>query len=454
MFKHINKKRKNRFIFNIDEEIKLKNPHRSYIKFKKRKIKFFQKPFFYFSFPRKIILPITIVIIYYIISNILRKFNSSSKKIIKNKIIINENEENKINLTVINNLIREEELKKGRIYLNKCLEKEKNNEKNFILYKETSISVIIPIHNSQEIIESVIRSIQYQNMIDIEIIIVNDYSTDSSSFLIEEMMKQDPRIILINNNKNMGALYSRCIGVLKSRGKYIINLDHDDLFLSEDLFNYVYNEAEEGHFDIISFLDVQGSNYNVSIDDMKDGRLTNHPDNLTIYQPELSVYLMFKNESFAYVDTRIWGKLIKTKIYKNAVNLLGEERYSFYNNINEDIIGLFAICSQSESYKFIRKYGIFHLVKNSMTPNYNREELMYLNIFFSDIIFDLSINDNKKYAAFILINTKSSWFFSISEEKIKTYLSKVLKKIIYCEYVDEKYKRKIIKLYQEYDLLK
>ena len=63
MFKNKNKKRKNRFIFNIDEEIKLKNPHRSYIRLKKRKIKFFKKTFFYFSFPSKIILPITIVII-------------------------------------------------------------------------------------------------------------------------------------------------------------------------------------------------------------------------------------------------------------------------------------------------------------------------------------------------------------------------------------------------------
>ena len=67
-------------------------------------------------------------------------------------------------------------------------------------------------------------------MIDIEIIFVNDLSTDNSLKIIENLIEEDPLIKLINNEKNMGILYSRSIAVLEAKVKYILNLDHDDFF--------------------------------------------------------------------------------------------------------------------------------------------------------------------------------------------------------------------------------
>ena len=52
------------------------------------------------------------------------------------------------------------------------------------------------------------------------------------------------------------------------------------------------------------------------------------------------------------------GKIYRAEKYKEAVNLLGKERYSVYNAFNEDQIALFAICIVSKSYKHIKKYGI------------------------------------------------------------------------------------------------
>ena len=121
--------------------------------------------------------------------------------------------------------------------------------------------------------------------------------------------------MIINQKKNMGILYSRCLGVLKSFGKYILNLDQDDMFFDEDLFSIVFISAEKGNFDIISFMELNGNNYNVSINDMKDGICTYHPDNLIITQPELSYFPFFKNEEFSAVDVQIWGKLFKTDVF-------------------------------------------------------------------------------------------------------------------------------------------
>ena len=68
---------------------------------------------------------------------------------------------------------------------------------------------------------------------------------------------------------------------------------------------------------------------------------------------------MFNNDDFTYFDYTIWGKLFKTDVYKKTVNLLTYERYSKFVTYTEDIIGLFVLCNVAESYKFIRKYGVF-----------------------------------------------------------------------------------------------
>ena len=320
--------------------------------------------------------------------------------------------------------------------------------------KKPKISIIIPVYNSQKTIKSAIRSIQNQDCTDIEIILINDFSKDNSFIIIKNMQEEDPRIKIINNNKNMGILYSRCIGVLKSNGKYILNLDHDDLFFDEDVFDKLYQVAEETKFDIISFMEVQGNDYFINSEKMKDGACTHHPDGLTVYQPELSYYTLFKNDSFSLVDVQIWGKLFKTQIYKNAINLLGKNRYSVFNAYNEDMIALFIICRIAQSYKYIRKYGLFHFYDRKTASNIaTKIHRVSMIIFFCDIIFDLSKNNNKKYSAILAIKLRNSPFYHFLNNKTKEYLFSVLKKIMDCEFVEEKYKKKLKTIYTEFKLL-
>jgi len=288
-------------------------------------------------------------------------------------------------------------------------------------------------------------------MIDIEIILINDFSKDNSSQIVEEIHQNDPRIIIINNNKNMGILYSRCIGVLKSRGNYILNLDNDDMFFDEDVFDKLYQSTEKGKYDIISFMEVEGEDYYINFKDMKDGSCTYHPNNLIVHQPELKYYTLFKEKEFSVVDIQIWGKLFKTKVYKNAINLLGKKRYSVFNVLNEDMIGLFSICNIAKSYKYIRKYGLFHFISNSTaSKKASKEHYMNMEIFFCDVIFDLSIDKSKNYAAIIAIRLRKMFFFPLLNIKTKEYLFYVLNKIIKNKFVEEKYKKQIISAYKEF----
>ena len=147
-------------------------------------------------------------------------------------------------------MTRTESLIRGKKYIKKCFDGKYSNSKGTIILNP-KISVIIPIYNSQNTIKPSIRSIQNQNMKDIEIILVNDNSNDNTSLIINELVKEDKGIKILNNRKNMGTLYSRNIGVLNSKAKYVMNLDNDDLFFDDNVFDTIYKEGELNNFEII-----------------------------------------------------------------------------------------------------------------------------------------------------------------------------------------------------------
>jgi len=123
--------------------------------------------------------------------------------------------------------------------------------------------------------------------------------------------------------------------VLKSRGNYLLNLVHDDMFFDEDVFDILYQSTEKNKYDIISFMEVEGGHYRNKIEDMEDGFCSHHPNKFIVNQPELSYFTLFKNNEFSAIDIQIWvGKLFKANVYKNAVNLLGIKRYSVFNALN------------------------------------------------------------------------------------------------------------------------
>ena len=151
-------------------------------------------------------------------------------------------------------------LKKANNYIHACLNGKLINEIKKSS-KNPKITTLTACYNREKTIKAAIRSIQNQNMSDIEIIIVNDASTDNSLKISKQLQKQDPRIRIINNKENKGPLYSKSIGALNANGKYIMYLDSDDLFINENLFNICYEEAEKNNIDILEFSGFQSKNF-------------------------------------------------------------------------------------------------------------------------------------------------------------------------------------------------
>ncbi|MFW5794848.1 MAG: glycosyltransferase family 2 protein [Bacillota bacterium] len=101
--------------------------------------------------------------------------------------------------------------------------------------KQPLVSVITPTYNSEKYISETINSVQRQTYKNWEMIIVDDYSKDSTRNILKEFAKKDQRIKLIFLDKNYGAGIARNKAINKSEGKYIAFLDSDDIWKKEKL---------------------------------------------------------------------------------------------------------------------------------------------------------------------------------------------------------------------------
>ena len=251
-------------------------------------------------------------------------------------------------------------------------------------FEEPKISVVIPLYNCQKFILRGVKSIQYQ------------------------------KVRIIKNKKNMGVLYSRSIGVLSAKGKYLFTLDNDDLFLNNNIFDFTSKIADEGKFDIVEFKAISNRILNDDLINNKiiDAKFFKNKNKIVIlYQPELGMYpidTFNKTGSYYLRDIFLWGKCIKTNIYQTALNKFGFDRYSRFMIRYEDILVNYMIFNIANSFIFIPKYGIYHFNRlgSGASIGWKKVSRSTNILYLIDAIIDFSLDyeKNKKLAAYIIFN--------------------------------------------------
>lgn len=98
-----------------------------------------------------------------------------------------------------------------------------------------TLSVIIPTHNRANLLKKAIESVRKQTFQDLEIIIINDASTDETEQLLQHLAALDNRIRVITNQKSLGGSKSRNMGISASKGEWIAFLDDDDIWLPKKI---------------------------------------------------------------------------------------------------------------------------------------------------------------------------------------------------------------------------
>ena len=392
----------------------------------------------------------------YIIIIIIIVFISLCNKF-KKKNLIRIKEKNKntyvddININELKNYFKDRVNKtklklEGKIYINNCLNK-KDLGPIYKIQIDPVISSIIPVYNSESTIYNSICSIQNQIFTNFEIILIDDFSNDSSYKIIRKLQKKDNRIKLLKNKKNKGALFCRCIGVLISKGEFIIPLDNDDMFFNQDIFKDIFKFAKKFEFDIVAFRAFKILNYQNSIDKIYD--LYNYeyyPEFEIVHQPLLSKWMINKNGYYSLHDVTIWGKCIKSKIYKEAIINLGIKRYSIFVTWYEDTIINFIIFNYAQTFIFINKYGIIHLQINSTATFTTSPDLkLFGEIFLIDIIFDFSKNNTDKNYAVLAANWVKTKFpkNNFKNDTNFIYFKSILKKILNSQYISIELKNQI-----------
>lgn len=252
------------------------------------------------------------------------------------------------------------------------------------------ISIISPIYNREEFIIRFLRSIQNQFFNDIEIILVDDFSKDSSVKLIEEYQKEDERIKLIKHNKNKGTLITRNYGVLFSKGEYIILPDPDDI-LSRDILYKCYEISKKYNFEMIRFNILENQSHHIFFESF-----VNNLESRPIYQPELAGYLFYGIGFLQQIDFNLSNKFIKRVAYIRALNSINNFYLNQYMTHFEDGIMNYILYRTVKSFYFLKKVGYYYIRNNqsiTIKPTINYDEKIRFIFLHLKIVFENTKNN-------------------------------------------------------------
>lgn len=167
------------------------------------------------------------------------------------------------------------------------------------------VSVIIAAYNIEKYIEKCLESVVNQTLGEIEIIVINDGSTDRTLEIIKSMAIKEDRILIIDK-ENQGSIEARKDGIETARGEYILFVDGDD-WIEIDTLELLYNKANEKSYDIVLY------NAFCSYD--------NRREKLSMYNMEKDIMENpLRNVLIGNIAPNMWSKFIRRDfIIKNKI---------------------------------------------------------------------------------------------------------------------------------------
>lgn len=262
------------------------------------------------------------------------------------------------------------------------------NVKKIKKYKSPKISIVSPIYNRGKYLHRFFKSIQNQNFKEVEIILIDDSSTDDTKTLIKKYQESDKRIILIQNKKNKGTFASRNIGSLKSNGQYIMLPDPDDI-LDQDCLFFFYNLAKKNDYELIRFYIYTGNRK------IYFGQHVKPLQSRPVYQPELSTYLFYARKRLQQIDYNVSNKFIKREALIRALNNIRDYIFIYMINFEDGVLNYF-LYRNSRSF-YLKKKIAYYYIKNKESITRKRINNMDLNFIFWHLKFVFEYSKNTKY---------------------------------------------------------
>ena len=232
------------------------------------------------------------------------------------------------------------------------------------------ISLIIPIYNSEKTIIPLIHSIQSQTLKEIEIICINDNSSDKTESILTKLKKEDSRIITITNKIKRGILYNIINSGIQAKGEYVIFLYPDDFFTSNDVLDKLYDIATKKfeekidivHFKIcISIYNKENIDQIESLNYISTVNLNNL--NKILKNPDIFANYLQKNKDIT--ESRfIFDKIYKRDLIQKAADYIGPQIWNQILEFGFDFLFTFAMMKQCNSFINIKDICYCHKIKD------------------------------------------------------------------------------------------
>lgn len=263
------------------------------------------------------------------------------------------------------------------------------------------VSVIIPVFNSAKYIEDALKSVLKQTLSDIEIIIIDDGSTDGSLDIINSVLDKNNSKnidVMLISRENRGVAATRNEGLQKARGIYLMQIDSDD-WISHDMLELLYKEAFRTSAEIVTCDYVFWDNKR------------NSPINQNFISDDRILNL--KNLLRQKICGANWNKLVKRSLFKD-----NNIRYFDGLNMGEDFFVTYQLLYNAKKISHVSKalYYYNNLNEFSLTYSYSENSLNSLvklvnliefhskNNFYHDLV--------KHEIDFFKLNTKSLYVYN------------------------------------------
>lgn len=258
---------------------------------------------------------------------------------------------------------------------------------NIVSNDDPAISLIIPVYNVEKYIKKALDSVVNQTMKNIQVIIVNDGSTDNSINIVEDFARKNSNFTIINQD-NKGLAAARNAGLKIAKGKYIAFMDSDD-YIEPNFLECLYKLAKDNDADISC------CNYNIYLPNINANIYMPIATSNGVYKKEEALNKLIRDITLHHFS---WNKLYKRELFNN-------HRIEFYNMCFEDIstsprlfynANKIAITSKAPYHYTMRKGSILNTMNVCKINDYTRS-------FGSICDFLFEKDDYRKYKHSILI---------------------------------------------------
>lgn len=271
------------------------------------------------------------------------------------------------------------------------------------------ISIIIPVYNAEKYIKRAVESVIKQDVNEMEIILVNDGSTDQSLLLMEELAKMDKRIKVFNQ-ENRGVSSARNTGIKNATGNYIMFIDADDILLQDAIKTLLYNAKEKK-------VDISIGDIEIGKEKRREIRKKEKSKVKCISKGEMIKSFFLDNALFNCYSA--CGKIYSKEIYKKL-------KFFENRNSNEDRFYFFqALCLCKDVVYENRTVYLYEKHKNSLS-NAKVDNRILDNMYFSDKMLEYVQKNDKEKARYAKYNQLLTYMmvyrnFYRDKNAIKTY---------------------------------